>query len=76
MSSIVRIILGIAVIVAAFIAKGKVEPVEGEGAESTTVAIWGITTAPTVIYIVIGIAFLIGLSFVVAGVVGLLRKPR
>ena len=75
MASIIRIILGIAVLAGAFIAKQKAAPAIQEGEDTAaTITLWGQEMAPSSMTLVVTAFALIGVAMIVLGVLGLVKQ--
>ncbi len=75
MNSIVRIILGVAVLIGAFMAKQKATPVVNEGeSASPTVSLFGNEIAPGSLNLIVAAFAIAGVVMIVLGVVGLFKR--
>ncbi len=75
MASLIRVILGVAVLVGAFVLRQKGEEAASAGTEAGgTVLLWGREVAPSSLNLLVIAFALIGVAMIVLGIVGLIQK--
>lgn len=75
MTNAIRIILGVAVLIGAYLAKQKASPAIEEGEDTAaTVSLWGQEMAPSSLNLILAAFVIAGLVMIVLGVVGALKR--
>ena len=77
MSYIIRIILGVAVLIGAFLVKMKAAPAIEEGEEAgATLSLWGHDMTPSSLSLIVVAFAIIGVVMIVMGLVGAMKRAK
>ena len=76
MTHLIRILIGVGIVVGAFLVKRKASPVNGDGTsrDAVSLSLWGNELSPSALNLIVVGFSIVGVLIILFGIIGMVRR--